>query len=136
MVPASVVTVPAGPDAPSSPAAVAPATSEPPALEIKGFTFENGEVPRAEKAVTKLADEMGKCVAKNGGLSRASGSMKVQFIVRARGRAEGVEILSSQGVSAEASACVRLLLKNRAIGEPTADPVGVTFVLSMKPAVK
>jgi hypothetical protein len=62
--------------------------------------------------------------------------MKIQFIVRAKGRAEGVEVLSSQNVSAEASSCIRLLLKNRAIGEPTVDPVGVTFVISLKAASK
>jgi len=38
----------------------------------------------------------------NGGLSGAAGSLKVQFLVRARGRAEGVEVASAKGVGAEA----------------------------------
>ena len=35
-------------------------------------------------------------------------------------------------VSAEASACVRKLLKNRGVGAPTSDPVGVTVVIGLK----
>jgi hypothetical protein len=52
--------------------------------------------------------------------------------VRARGRAEGVEVTGARGVSADASACVRVLLKNKAIGAPTADPVGVTVTVTLK----
>jgi hypothetical protein len=111
-------------------------SAAPPAVEVKEPTFENGEVPRAEKFLGKLSSDIGQCIAKHGGLSKASGSMKVQFIVRARGRAEGVEILSSQGVTPEANACVRLLLKNKSVGAPTADPVGVTFVVNLKAAPK
>jgi outer membrane biosynthesis protein TonB len=84
----------------------------------------------------RITDEIGRCIAKNGGLTRSSGTIKIQFLVRARGRAEGVEVLSSQGVSAEASTCVRQLLKNRTVGHPTSDPVGVTVVLTFKPALK
>jgi hypothetical protein len=121
------------PTAPA-PAAAAPVFAGPPAVEIKEPTFENGDVPRAEKSLGKVSDDIAKCVAKNGGLSRPSGSMKIQFIVRAKGRAEGVEVLSSQNISAEASSCIRLLLKNRAVGEPTSDPVGVTVLINFKAA--
>lgn len=124
---------PAAPAASAPPAAVPPPVGPPPIVEVKAPAFENGEVPRAEKALKSIADDIGKCVAENGGLGRPTGTMKVQFLVRSRGRAEGVEILSSQGVSPEAASCVRLLLKNKAIGAPTADPVGVTVVLSLKP---
>lgn len=136
--PAPAVGTPAAPVASAPPASAAPATvpppvGPPPVVEVKAPAFENGEVPRAEKALKSIADDIGKCVAENGGLGRPTGTMKVQFLVRSRGRAEGVEILSSQGVSPEAASCVRLLLKNRSIGAPTADPVGVTVVLSLKP---
>ncbi len=59
---------------------------------------------------------------------------KVQFLVRLRGRAEGVEVLGARGVSSEAAGCVRHLIKNKAIGAPTADPVGVTVVITFKAA--
>jgi hypothetical protein len=134
--PAASAPAPAAPDPATAPAAAPPVSTAPPAVEIKEPTFENGEVPRAEKFLGKLSTDIGQCIAKHGGLSKASGSMKVQFIVRARGRAEGVEILSSQGVTSEANACVRLLLKNKSVGAPTADPVGVTFVVNLKAAPK
>lgn len=133
--PAPVVEAPA-PVAPV-PAPVAPVPApavplEPPALEIKSPKFENGEVPAAEKALNKISKEISLCVAENGGLEKASGTLKVQFLVRARGRAEGVEVLSAQGVPEGAGACVQKLLKNRSVGHPTADPVGVTVVLQFK----
>ncbi len=108
----------------------------PPLVEIGAPTFENGEVPkvRLDKALNAASADIGKCVAEHGGLNAPLGSLKVQFLVRSRGRAEGVEILTSKGVSADAAACVRLLLKNRAIGAPTVDPVGVTLTISLKPA--
>ena len=89
-------------------------------------------MPRADKALGKLAGDIAKCVGDHGGLSGDAGSLKVQFLVRARGRAEGVEVTGARGVSAEASACVRVLLKDKAIGAPTADPVGVTVTVTLK----
>ena len=104
----------------------------PPVVEVGAPTFENGEVSRVEKVLAKATAEIAACVADHGGLVGDAGSMKVQFLVRSRGRAEGVEIVAAKGVGADASACVRKLLKNKAIGAPTADPVGVTVVLSLK----
>ncbi len=102
----------------------------PPLVDIGAPKFENGEVPRAEKALTKAATDIAKCVAEHGGLTAATGTIKVQFLVRNRGRAEGVEILSAKGLGPDAASCVRVLLKNKPIGPPTADPVGVTVTIS------
>ncbi len=120
------------PVAPAVPAVVGP----PPLVDIGAPRFENGDVPRAEKALTKAASEIAGCVAQHGGLTGAAGTIKIQFLVRNRGRAEGVEVLSAKGVSPDATACVRLLLKNKPIGPPSADPVGVTVTISLKPPTK
>jgi hypothetical protein len=104
----------------------------PPLVEWGAPAFENGEVPRLEKALKSAAPDIGRCVAEHGGLAGATGSLKVQFLVRARGRAEGVEVLAARGVGAEAAACVRLALKNKAVGAPTADPVGVTVSFALR----
>ncbi|HVY47522.1 MAG TPA: hypothetical protein VHB21_16650, partial [Minicystis sp.] len=104
----------------------------PPIVEIGTPSFENGQVPKAEKALAKLSEGIARCVAEHGGLTARAGSMKIQFLVRARGRAEGVEVLSAKNVSREARDCVRLLVKNRSVGAPTADPVGVTVTLSLR----
>ncbi len=105
-----------------------------PAVEIGAPRFENGEVTKVEKSLGKASADLARCVAEHGGLGAEAGSLKVQFLVRFRGRAEGVEILSAKGVSAEAAACVRQRLKNKAIGAPTADPVGVTVTVTFRAA--
>lgn len=105
----------------------------PPTVEIGAPKFDNGQVTKVEKSLGKASSDLARCVADHGGVSGDAGTMKIQFLVRSRGRAEGVEVLASKGVSAEASACVRVLIKNKAIGAPSADPVGVTVVLTFKP---
>jgi len=104
---------------------------------MKTPKFESGDVPKAEKALssTKLLDAIGKCVGDAGGLTGKTGSLKVEILVRLRGKAEGVEVTPT-GVSQEAAKCVRVLFKNRVIGTPSSDPVGVTVVYSLKPAGK
>jgi hypothetical protein len=106
----------------------------PPLVEIGAPKFENGEVTRVERSLGKAAGDLARCVAEHGGLSGDQGSVKIQFLVRSRGRAEGVEVLAAKGVSAEASGCVRHLIKNKAIGAPTSDPVGVTVTITFKAA--
>ncbi|MFO0760329.1 MAG: hypothetical protein U0359_27860 [Byssovorax sp.] len=125
--------------APNAPDAAAPdAGKEPPAappqVEIGAPVFENGSVPKVEKMLNAASADIGKCVAEHGGLTGSAGTLKVQFLVRSRGRAEGVEVLTRKGLSPEAASCVRLLFKNKAVGAPTADPVGVTVTLTLKPA--
>jgi hypothetical protein len=124
---------PADPPKVEPPHDVAPA-APPPLVEIGAPKFENGEVTKVEKSLGRATGDLARCVADNGGLGADAGSVKVQFLVRSRGRAEGVEVLASKGVSSEAAACVRRLLKNKAIGAPTADPVGVTVTISFKAA--
>lgn len=121
----------AAPDAGAAPAPVTPGV--PPLVEAKPPAFMSGDVPELEKKLPKILEGIAKCVADAGGLPGASGTLKVQFLVRARGRAEGVEVLTAKGLPDGAEACVRKLLKNRSVGAPSADPVGVTLTLTLKP---
>jgi hypothetical protein len=133
----------AAPDAGPADAAVPDAAPSPPKpgpvplVEMKAPKFENGDVPKAEKNLTskKVLDAIAKCVSDAGGLTAKTGSLKVELLVRLRGKAEGVEVTPT-GVPQEAARCVRTLLKNRAVGTPTADPVGVTVIYTLKPDVK
>jgi hypothetical protein len=112
----------------------APRPAATPLVEIGAPKFENGQVTKVEKSLGKASADIAKCIADHGGLTgEGGGSMKIQFLVRSRGRAEGVEVLSAKNVSGEAASCVRVLLKNKAIGAPSADPVGVTVVITFKP---
>ena len=88
--------------------------------------------PSRRKIVNGLLEGIGKCVAEHGGLKGAKGKLELTFLVRARGRAEGVEIDNAKGISEEAASCVRLLVKNRAVGAPSADPVGVKATFSFE----
>lgn len=125
----------AGVDGGDSDAAPDPAPAElRPHVEWSAPVYENGEVPRIDKALKSAANAIAKCVAAHGGLTGKSGSLKVQFMVRARGRAEGVEVLSAKGVGSEVAACVRVAVKNKPVGAPTAEPVGVTVSFSLTPA--
>lgn len=108
------------------------AAALPPNVEVGEVSFENGEVPKAQAFVTASAPKIASCVGDNGGLSGDSGQIKLQFLVRARGRAEGVDVLSSKGVSDAALACITEWLKNRAVGTPSADPVGVSVTIDLK----
>lgn len=125
----------AAPDAPGDGGpAPTPVAGPPPEVAVGAPSFENGEVKTLEKALTKLSADIGKCVAEGGGLSGSSGMVRLQFLVRARERAEGVEVLGQKGVSPAAATCVKNLLKNRWVGAPSADPVGVTIELRFKAA--
>ena len=126
----------APPEPPSDkPATEKPAPEKPqppPIVTSSAPKFEGGEVPKAEKFISGQIEGITKCIATNGGLSVKKGSVKLTFLVRARGRAEGVEIASSKGISEEAGGCIRALLKNRAVGAPSADPVGVTVTFTLE----
>ena len=125
---------PTPPDPKPEPPKDPPRVAAPPIVEIGAPKFENGQVTKVEKSLGKASAEIARCVAEHGGLTADAASLKVQFLVRSRGRAEGVEILAHKGVSGEAASCVRVALKNRAIGAPSADPVGVTVVITLKPS--
>lgn len=114
-----------------------PKPGPPPLVEMKSPKFENGDVPRAEKSLTnkKVLEAVAKCVSEAGGLTGKTATLKVEFLVRVRGKAEGVEV-TPKGVSDAAAKCVRTFLKNRTVGTPTADPVGVTVVYTLKPSGK
>ena len=120
----------AGPGKDNAPAA----TGAAPTVEVGTPKFDNGDVPKLDKVLAKTANDVAQCVAGNGGLSGASGSIKLQFLVRPRGRAEGVEVNGAKGVSDAAQGCVRTLFKNKAVGAPTADPTGVTVTFTLKAA--
>ncbi|HSN98734.1 MAG TPA: hypothetical protein VLS89_10635, partial [Candidatus Nanopelagicales bacterium] len=121
-------------DAGAPDAAPVPVTpGVPPLVEAKPPSYMSGEVPDLPKKLPKILEGIAKCVGDAGGLSGTSGSLKVQFLVRSRGRAEGVEVLSAKGLPEGAEACIRKLLKNRSVGAPTSDPVGVTLTLTLQP---
>ncbi len=105
-----------------------------PRVQVGEPRFIGGQVELVTEMLAKTRGKVARCVADHGGLKAKNGAIKVQFLVRVRGRAEGVEILSVKGVDKTAGRCVGKLLKNRWIGTPSDDPVGVTFSYDLSQA--
>ncbi|MET0792625.1 MAG: hypothetical protein ABW061_13985, partial [Polyangiaceae bacterium] len=81
-------------------------------------------------------DRYTKCVSDNGGLKEKEGEVQVRFLLRQRGRAEGVSVAKRVGVSAEAARCVSDVVDRRYVGVPEAPIVGATVVIKFAKANK
>ena len=94
-----------------------------------------GELPLADKKLAVAKDRFVECVTKNGGLSAKQAKVVVRFLVRERGRAEGVGVKSFSGVSPAAAECIADVVNLRYVGYPAAPIVGATIpiVLSVTP---
>jgi hypothetical protein len=117
----------AEPSAPEPP----PAPAEPPEVKVSEPKFiGDGTVPKVEAFLDKMKEAAAKCVADNGPVT--TGSIRIQFLVRLSGRAEGVDVQSATGVSEAAQHCVRDAFKHKQVGTPTADPTGVQFTYTFE----
>jgi hypothetical protein len=81
-------------------------------------------------------DKYLKCVKENGGLQDKEGEVQVRFLLRQRGRAEGVSVAKRTAVSAEAARCVSDVVDRRYVGIPEAPIVGATVVIKFAKASK
>jgi len=111
-----------------------PQAALPPEVKFGEPKFTSGDVPDVASSLNKHRGDIAQCVASHGGLTASSGSLEVQFLVRARGKAEGVGVNRRKAVSEDAGKCIRDLLKNKRVGAPSEDPVGVTVVIDLKEA--
>jgi hypothetical protein len=94
---------------------------------IENLTFQNGDVPHARVALERIKKDFAKCAVNE--LGPAGGTAELRFIVRAAGRAEGVDVARVHGVSANIMRCVTSALTLRSVGAPSADPVGVILTV-------
>jgi hypothetical protein len=99
---------------------------------IEGLTFEGGDVPRAAVALDRLKKDFLRCAANERGPLKSEATVELRFLVRAPGKAEGVDVGDAHGMSAELVRCVRSALAGRSVGAPSSDPVGVSFSLRMR----
>ncbi|HET7539794.1 MAG TPA: hypothetical protein VFK05_07975 [Polyangiaceae bacterium] len=81
-------------------------------------------------------DKYLKCINDNGGLKEASGEVQVRFMLRQKGRAEGVSVAKRSGVSAEAARCVSEVVDRRYVGVPAEPMVGATVSIKFVKAAK
>ena len=93
-----------------------------------------GELPLAGSKLSLPKDRYIECVNKHGGLSAKQGKVVVRFLVRERGRAEGVAVKSHSGMSADAAKCIADVVDRRYVGYPAAPIVGATLPIVMSVA--
>jgi hypothetical protein len=98
-----------------------------PTASIERLTFENGEVPHARAALERIKKDFAKCAASDSG--PAEGTVEFHFIVRAPGKAEGIDVARVRGVSANIVRCATSALTLRSVGAPSAEPVGVILTV-------
>jgi hypothetical protein len=94
-----------------------------------------GDLPLAGSKLSLAKDKFVQCVGQNGGLTSKQAKVVVRFLVRERGRAEGVSVKSHSGMSAPAAQCIAEVVNLRYVGYPAAPIVGATIpvVLSAQP---
>jgi hypothetical protein len=88
---------------------------------------DTGDLPLAVQKLGAAKARFTECVQKNGGLSAETGRVDVRFLVRERGRAEGVTVAKFEGLSKKAAKCVADVVDRRYVGYPAAPVVGATL---------
>lgn len=107
-------------------------------ITVDSLDFENGDVPRAQAALERFAKrELSRCAGdhdwKAGGRrSESAAHIELRFLVRAPGRAEGIDVSGVRGLSTRLVQCITSALSNRLIGAPSADPVAVKVRFSFR----
>jgi hypothetical protein len=102
------------------------------AASIEGLTFEGGDVPRAAAAIDRMKKDFLRCAANERSPLKGEATVELRFLVRAPGKAEGVDVGGVRGMSADMVRCVRSALAGRSVGAPSSDPVGVSFSLRLR----
>jgi hypothetical protein len=101
--------------------------------EVGTAQADTGELPEAQPQLRKVADRYAQCVGNNGGLEGEQGKVTLRFLVRERGRAEGVSVKERHGVSLAAAKCVAEVVDRRYVGYPGAPIVGATLSIEFMP---
>lgn len=129
--PAPAAASTSAPSASATAPAEAPAPSTAVKATVSAVNADEGKLPVAVKRLSAALDRFADCVAKHGGLSGADGEVQVRFLVRARGRAEGVSVAKRAGVSADAARCIADVVDRRYVGTPDAPMVGATAIVKL-----
>ena len=125
------------PDEPTEPDAGAPTPT--PSNDKLDITVGPVTADTGTLGIGKLGaarDKYMKCVNDNGGLKDPNGEVHVRFMLRQKGRAEGVSVAKRSGVSAEAARCVSEVVDRRYVGVPAEPMVGATVVIKFVKAAK
>jgi hypothetical protein len=101
-------------------------------VSIEGLSFENGEVLRAPAALDRIKKDFARCAANEPLPLKSDATLDLRFLVRAPGRAEGVDVVQARGMSVDIVRCVTSQLAGRQVGSPSTDPVAVALTVRFK----
>jgi hypothetical protein len=137
------------PDSPQAPvaggsnaAAPAPAAAAPAGaaqrlqVAVGPVLVENGKLPAAERKLQSAEARFMQCVTQHGGLAGSAGEVRVRFLVRERGRAEGVGVTRRRSVSKSAAQCIADVVDRRDVGLPDVPIVAATLVVKFERQTK
>lgn len=100
--------------------------------ELASLALDGGDVPRAQSTLARLVKaDVARCVAEHGGVT-SEVRAHARFLVRARGRVEGLEI-ESKPVAPEVARCLTSTLSGRAVGAPSTEPIAADAVVVISP---
>jgi hypothetical protein len=85
---------------------------------------DTGELPEAQGQLARASDRYLQCVESAGGIATSPAKVTLRFLVRERGRAEGVTVKDRSGVSVAAAKCIAEVVDRRFVGYPAAPIVG------------
>jgi hypothetical protein len=115
---------------PASP--IASTAARPVVVVLEGPAFDGGDVPRAAAALDRMKGAFTKCASVENALTKSEASIDLRFLVRAPGRAEGVDVDKARGVSADVVRCMTSVLARSYVGVPSDDPVGVAVTVRVR----
>jgi hypothetical protein len=121
-----------GSNARRDPSQTTASSGRPIVVNMEGPFFDGGDVPRAAAALDRMKASFGRCVAGDGALTKNEGTVDLRFLVRAPGRAEGVDVDKVRGLSVDVVRCMTSVLARSYVGAPSDDPVGVAITLRVR----
>jgi hypothetical protein len=99
---------------------------------LEGPVFDGGDVPRAAAALERMKGAFARCATIENALTKNEASIDLRFLVRAPGRAEGVDVAKAHGVSADVVRCMTSVLARSYVGAPSDEPVGVAVTVRVR----
>ena len=103
-------------------------------VALEGPIFDGGDVPRAAAALDRMKTAFARCASVENALTKNEASIDLRFLVRAPGRAEGVNAEKARGVSSDVVRCMTSVLARSYVGAPSDDPVGVAVTVRVRRA--
>lgn len=99
--------------------------------EVVAVRVDSGKLPAAQSKLSTARGRFVQCVREHGGLTAPRAEAHVRFLVRERGRAEGVSVVQRKGMSKAAADCIAGVVDRRSVGVPETPLVGATVVIGV-----